>query len=395
MSVQGSDDGAVARGGTRREFLRRAAAAAALAGMRGGSLQAASPQDSAKGGKKAPGKGRRILILGGTGFLGPQIVEAAIDRGHTLTLFNRGKTHPELFPDVEKLRGDRDGDLKALVGKEWDSVVDTSGYVPRIVRDSATLLKDAVSQYVFISTLSVYDDTSKPGMDEGAPVATIADPTTEKVTGETYGALKAFCEQAAEKSMPGRVTIIRPGLIVGPGDPTDRFTYWPVRVARGGEVLAPGSPSDPVQYIDARDLGEWIVKVIEGRALGVYNAVGPKDELNVGRMLDACNASAGGGKATFTWADAAFLEEQKVAPWSDMPVWVPPVGDGAGFARTSAAKAIAAGLTFRPIEETAEATLDWFRTLPAERQSKLKSGLTPDREAEVLAAWHARRKQNG
>jgi 2'-hydroxyisoflavone reductase len=386
-------------GSSRREFLVRAAAAAALAGIGAGRIraaeaagEAAAPGRRPPGGKQSgrgQGKGRRILILGGTGFLGPQIVEAAQKRGHTLTLFNRGKTNPGLFPDVEKLHGDRDGNLKALEGRKWDAVVDTSGYVPRIVHDSATLLKGAVPHYVFISTLSVYGDTSKPGMDESASLATIPDPATEKVTGETYGALKALCEQAAEKAMPGQVATIRPGLIVGPGDPTDRFTYWPVRVARGGEVLAPGSPSDPVQFVDARDLGEWVVKVIEDRVLGIYNAVGPKEELTLGRLLEACNA-VGGGKATFTWANAGFLEEQKVAPWSDMPVWVPPVGDGAGFARTSAAKAIARGLAFRPVEETVRGTLDWHRTLPSDRQEKLKSGLTPDREAEVLAAWHAR-----
>jgi 2'-hydroxyisoflavone reductase len=384
----------VSRVGTRRQFVWRAAAAATFAGLGGGLLRGASSRDGAKSARKAQDGGRRILILGGTGFLGPQVVEAARRRGHTLTLFNRGKTRPELFPDVEKLRGDRDGDLKALEGRKWDVAVDTSGYVPRIVRDSATLLKDAVAHYVFISTLSVYSDTSKPGTDESAPLATIPDPATEKVTGETYGALKALCEQAAEQAMPGRVTTIRPGLIVGPGDPTDRFTYWPVRVARGGEVLAPGTPADPVQFIDARDLGEWIVNVVEERTFGVYNAVGPKDALTMVRLLDACNA-AGGRKATFTWADAAFLEEKKVAPWSDMPVWVPPVGEGAGFARTSAAKAIGKGLAFRPVGETVKATLDWFRTLPADRQARLKSGLAPEREAEILAAWHARRQQEG
>lgn len=384
---------------TRRQFLARAAAAAALAGVGFGRLGAADPAADGNRPRKPPkgkaetgsasGKGRRILILGGTGFLGPQIVEAAQKRGHTLTLFNRGKTHPELFPNVEKLRGDRDGDLKSLQGKKWDAVVDTSGYVPRIVRDSAVLLKDAVQQYVFISTLSVYGDTSKPGMDESTPVATIPDPTVEKVTGETYGALKALCEQAAEKAMPGRATVIRPGLIVGPGDPTDRFTYWPVRVARGGEVLAPGTPNDPVQLIDVRDLGEWTVKAIEDKALGIYNAVSPP--FGIGKMLDACN-QAGGGKATFTWADAAFLEEQKVAAWTDMPVWVPPSGDEAGFAQFSSAKAVGRGMTFRTMADTAKATLDWYRTEPAERQAKLKAGISAERETEVLAAWHDRQQ---
>jgi nucleoside-diphosphate-sugar epimerase len=396
-SDRDSDDDRFVTDRTRRAFLRRVAAAAALAGLGAGPIAAAqeaarhaAKEKTAKG--KAPRK-LRILILGGTRFLGPQVVDAARKHGHTLTLFNRGKTHPGLFPDIEKLQGDRDGNLKALEGRKWDAVVDTSGYVPRVVRASADLLKDAVQHYVFVSTISVYAKAEKPGMDESGPVATIADPTNENVK-ENYGALKALCEGAAEQSMPGRVTNVRPGLIVGPGDPTDRFTYWPVRVARGGEVLAPGTPADPVQYIDVRDLGDWIVKAIEDRTVGVYNAVGPKEELGIGGLLDACNAT-GGGKATFTWADAAFLDEQKVAAWSDMPVWVPPIGEDAGFSRISSARAIARGLTFRPVEETTRATLEWFRTEPAEHQAKLTSGLSPEREAEVLAAWHARPAQKG
>jgi len=390
------DDGLVTDR-TRRAFLRKAAAAAALAGLGAGPIaaadQAARLAAKEKTGKAKTPKKLSILILGGTRFLGPQVVDAARKHGHTLTLFNRGKTHPGLFPDIEKLQGDRDGNLKALEGRKWDAVVDTSGYVPRVVRASADLLKDAVQQYVFVSTISVYAKAEKPGMDESGPVATIADPTNENVK-ENYGALKALCEGAAEQSMPGRVTNVRPGLIVGPGDPTDRFTYWPVRVARGGEVLAPGTPADPVQFIDVRDLGDWIVKTIEDRTVGVYNAVGPRETLGMGRLLDACNAT-GGGKATFTWADAAFLDEQKVAAWSDMPVWVPPIGEDAGFSQVSSARAIARGLTFRPVEETTRATLEWFRTEPAEHQAKLTSGLSPEREAEVLAAWHARQAQKG
>jgi nucleoside-diphosphate-sugar epimerase len=372
-------------GGTRRDFLRRAALAAAIAGIGGSPLLAADKAKKEKGARKG---GMKILILGGTKFLGPAVVEAATKRGHTLTLFNRGKTNPGLFPNLEKLQGDRDGNLKALEGRRWDAVVDTSGYVPRVVRDSATLLKDC-GQYVFISTISVYSDGKTIGQDEGGPVGTIPDPTVEKVDGETYGPLKALCEEAAEKAMPGRVTRIRPGLIVGPEDPTDRFTYWPVRVAKGGEVLAPGTPADPVQVVDVRDLGEWTVKAIEDKVVGIYNAVCPP--FGMGKLLDACN-QAGGGKATFTWADAAFLDEQKVAAWSDMPVWVPPTGDEAGFAQFSSARAAAKGLTFRTIADTSKATLDWFRTEPADRQAKLKAGLTAERETEVLAAWHARQE---
>jgi 2'-hydroxyisoflavone reductase len=373
----------------RRDFLKKAAAAAAVAGFAaGGSVFARAKPAKGKGGLK-------ILILGGTKFLGPAVVDAASRRGHTLTLFNRGKTDPGRFPNLETILGDRDGNLKGLEGRKWDAVVDTSGYVPRIVRDSTNLLKDNVSQYVFISTISVYSDNSKAWMDESGPLMQVSDPNNENVR-ENYGALKALSEQAAESIMPGRVTNIRPGLIVGPDDPSDRFTYWPVRVAKGGEVLAPGAPADPVQFIDVRDLGAFCVKAIEDHTVGVYNATGPntgeKDETGIGALLDACN-KVGGGKASFTWCDAAFLDEQKVQAWSDMPVWVPPSGDSAGFSRTSCAKAIARGLTFRPVPDTVKATLDWFRTEPADRQAKLKAGLPPEREAEVLAAWHAKRSK--
>ena len=383
------------RNGSRRSFLKNAAAAAALAGL--GAHGLAFGKDKKKEEKAKKGKGMSILVLGGTRFLGPATVEAALKRGHTVTLFNRGKTDPGRFPNLETLLGDRDGNLKALEGRKWDAVVDTSGYKPRVVRDSVNLLKDNVGQYVFISTLSVYSDNSKPWMDESGALMTVEDPNNENVQ-ENYGALKALCEQACEKIMPGRVANIRPGLIVGIDDPSDRFTYWPVRVAKGGEVLAPGTPADPVQFIDVRDLGEWTVKVIEDKTVGVYNATGPntgpKDEVGMGALLDACN-KIGGGKANFVWADAAFLEEQKVAPWSDMPVWVPPSGDSAGFARTSCAKAIAKGLTFRSTPDTVKSTLDWFRTEPAEHQAKLKTGITPEREAEVLAAWKAKQQPKG
>jgi 2'-hydroxyisoflavone reductase len=390
------DDGE-APAGSRREFLRAAGWAAAIAGIGGTRLFAAdagrTPKPAAGGKKPAGGSGRSILILGGTKFLGPAVVEAARRRGHTLTLFNRGKTNPGLFPGIETLLGDRDGNLKALEGRTWDAVVDTSGYVPRIVRDSATLLRNS-GLYVFISTISVYPPGMKPGSDESAAVATIPDPTVEKVDAETYGALKALCEQAAEKAMPGKVANVRPGLIVGPDDPSDRFTYWPVRVARGGEVLAPGTPADPVQFIDVRDLGDWIVKVIEDGATGVYNAVGPEKKTGIGRVLEACN-TVGGGKASITWADAKFLEEQKVSAWSDMPMWIPPDSEDAGSAQVSIARALARGLSFRPIEDTCRDTLAWFRTLPSDRQAKLKAGLSPERESEVLAAWHARAGQRG
>jgi len=382
------------RSGSRRSFLKNAAAAAALAGL--GAQGLAFGKDKSK--EEKPKKGKKsILILGGTKFLGPAVVDAATKRGHSVTLFNRGKTDPGRFPNLETLIGDRDGKLQALEGRKWDAVVDTSGYVPRVVSDSCNLLKDNVGHYLFISTLSVYSDNSRPWMDESGPLMTVEDPKNENVR-ENYGALKALCEQAAEKIMPGRVANIRPGLIVGIDDPSDRFTYWPVRVAKGGDVLAPGTPADPVQFIDVRDLGEWCVKVIEDKTVGVYNAVGPntgaKDEVGMGALLDACN-KAGGGKANLVWADADFLAEQKVEAWSDMPVWVPPKGDSAGFARTSCARAIARGLTFRSTPDTVKSTLDWFRTEPAEHQAKLKSGIDPEREAAVLAAWRAKQQPQG
>lgn len=368
----------------RRSFLKSSAAAGVGASLLGLLPPARSAQSGAKSGSS-----RRLLILGGTAFLGPQLVESARDLGYTITLFNRGKTNPGLFPDLEKLHGDRNGDLKSLEGRKWDAVVDTSGYVPRHVRDSATLLADAVKQYIFISSISVYSDNSKPGMDEAAAVGKLDDETVEKVTGETYGPLKVLCEKAAEAAMPGRVTVIRPGLIVGPGDPTDRFTYWPVRVDRGGEVLAPGTPSDPVQFIDVRDLAAWSMRCARDGVTGVFNATGPKSELSMGTMLDTCKR-ASKSKATLTWVPADFLEEHKVSAWADMPCWVPPTGEMAGFARVSCARALAKGLTFRPLAETTKDTLAWWTARPKDKQTEPGAGIQPAREREVLDAWHAR-----
>ena len=364
---------------SRREFLRNAAAVAAVA-----------PFSASRAYADPPATKLKLLIMGGTGFLGPHIVLAATSRGHTMTLFNRGKTHPGLFPDLEKLHGDRKTDLSVLEGRKWDAVIDTSAYIPGDVTRSATLLGPNVGQYLLISTVSVYAKLDKPGLDESAQLATTDDPNAEKVTNENYGALKALCEKAAATSAPGKVTVIRPGLIVGPGDATDRFTYWPVRVARGGEVLAPGKPSDFVQFIDARDLADFIVLCLETKTLGTFNADAQAGSITIGQLLDTCK-SVSKSDARFTWADAKFLEEQKIAPWSDMPVWAPAEGDDAGFGRVSAAKAKAAGLRYRPLADTVSDTLTWFRTEPAEHQAKLKSGLTPEREAEALKAWHARK----
>jgi len=336
-------------------------------------------------------KPMRILILGGTGFTGPYQVQYALSRGHKVTTFNRGKTHPgELPGEVEQLIGDRNGKLDALKDRQWDVVIDNPTTLPAWVRDAAQILKGNVERYVFISTISVYGDV-KTGPDENAPTEKYegADPYKEtleamKASGyKTYGPLKALSEKEAEKWFPKKTLIIRPGLIVGPRDETDRFTYWPVRIDRGGEVLAPGSPEEPVQFIDARDLAEWTIRMVENRETGVYNATGPAKPLGIGGMLDGIK-DALKSDAKFTWANEQFLTEQKVQPWSDMPVWT---GKDSALARAKIDRALGKGLTFRPLAETARDTLGWFKSLPQDRQSKLRAGLTPEREAEVLAAW--------
>jgi len=377
---------------TRRDVLKGLVALAPAVGL-GGDLSVLLAETGSPPAAGSAG-GRSLLVLGGTKFLGPEVVEAALARGWPVTLFNRGKTNPQLFPELEKLRGDRDpakdDGLKALQDRGWDAVVDTSGYVPRHVAASASLLAPTCRQYLFVSSISVYADFSRPGMDETAPVGRLEDETVEKVDGETYGPLKALCERAAEQAMPGRTTVIRPGLIVGPHDPSDRFTYWPVRVARGGEVLAPGSASDPTQIIDVRDLAAFIVLALEKNRTGVFNATGPKDPLPIGDLLASCRRVSG-SDASFTWVDATFLEEQKIAAWSDMPVWVPPTGEMEGFARVSIRRALAAGLAFRPLDETVRDTLAWWKTEPEERRRTMRAGITAEREAEVLAAWKAAR----
>jgi 2'-hydroxyisoflavone reductase len=321
----------------------------------------------------------KLLVIGGTKFLGRAVVEAALAAGHDVTLFNRGRTNPGLFPDVENLRGDRDTDLSALRNRRWDAVVDPSGYVPRVVRQAAELLADFVEHYTFISSISVYPFPVRPGTDESALVETLDDPTIEDITGETYGGLKALCEQAAEAAMPGRVLNVRAGLIVGPHDPTDRFTYWPVRIARSADVLCPPLES-PIQVIDVRDLAEWILRMIDRRAGGVYNATGPDDAMTFGDLLAACRDVTGSG-AALVEASETFLIEQEVAPWADLPLWLP--GEQAGMSRVSIRKAKANGLTFRPIETTIRDTLTWYE---AERgqDAPLKFGISGEREAEVL-----------
>jgi 2'-hydroxyisoflavone reductase len=336
----------------------------------------------------------KLLILGGTVFLGRYLVEAALARGHEVTLFNRGQHNPELYPEVEKLRGDRDGDLAALRGRRWDAAIDTSGYVPRVVRASAELLAEAIEHYTFISSISVYPHFRRLGQDESAPVGTLEDPTIEEVNGETYGPLKALCEQAVEQALPDRTLVIRPGLIVGPHDVSDRFTYWVRRVAQGGEVLAPAHPGWHTQLIDVRDLAEWTVRMVEQKQIGVYNATGPEYELTIGQLLDTCRAVSG-SDARFTWVSEQFLLAQEVGPWIELPLWIPQSDpDMLGFSDVSCARAIAAGLTFRDLGLTVRDTLGWdaSRANRADAPSQalqLRAGLSREREQALLQAWAA------
>jgi 2'-hydroxyisoflavone reductase len=374
---------------TRREFLRTSPAFGAAAAP-GGPAGLAGAQQAAKESNQGDGKGLQLLILGGTIFLGPALVEAAQKRGHRVTLFNRGKHNADLFPELEKLRGDRNPDegdgLKALVGRKWDAVLDDCGYYPRHVKASAELLGPNVKHYVFVSSISCYAENKVEGADESAALATLDDPAVETM-GEgyaNYGGLKALCEQAAEAAMPGRVANVRPGFIVGPRDQSGRFAYWPVRVERGGEVLAPGATSDPIQVIDVRDLAEWMLHLAEQHITGVFNACGPRTRMSMREVLDACKQVAK-SDARFTWVPAEFLGKQTGV---DPPIWVPHEGDSKGFHTWSNARAVNAGLKFRTIADTAGATLEWWKAQPEDRREKLRGGMSAEKEAELLAAWY-------
>ena len=367
---------------TRRDFVKGMAAT-------GGITAAGLPASLLRGIRPAAAP-KRILILGGTGFIGPHQVRYAVARGHRVTVFNRGRTEGQVPEGVERLHGDRNGDLESLKGRTWDVVIDNPTTLPRWVRDAGQILQGNTSQYIFVSTLSVYASWATPDMRETAPLATMEDPTDED-TRRFYGPLKALSEREAERWYPGRATIIRPGLIVGPGDGTDRFTYWPMRFVRGGEILAPGDRSDPVQIIDARDLSEFIIRMAEGGHTGIYNTVGPRSPLTLGEMLAGIRATISGStEIRMTWVDAEFLAGQNVRPWSDMPVWMPPGTERRGWSRVNIDRALEKGLTFRPLADTTRDTIVWFTSLPADRQATLKAGLLANREAEVLAAWRAR-----
>ncbi len=327
----------------------------------------------------------KILLIGGTVFLGRHTVEAALRRGHQVTMFNRGKDNPDLFPEVEKLRGDRTSDMTSLMGREWDAVIDTCGYLPHVVKASAELLAPVIGQYTFISTISVYADNSVIGMDEHAAVAQLGDASTDEVTGETYGPLKALCERTVEDILPDRSLIIRPGLIVGPHDPTDRFTYWPCRIAEGGEVLAPGTPDGAVQMIDVRDLADWILHMVERGADGTYQATGPVRPLALADILIQCGEMSG-SDVRLTWVDEQFLLAAGVTPWTDLPLWLPDAEETRGMMRVDCSKAIAEGLSFRPLAGTVGDTLTWARNRPASH--KWQAGISRDHEKELLSSWH-------
>lgn len=341
----------------------------------------------------------KILIIGGTRFVGRHLVAAGLQRNHEITLFNRGQSSSERSKGVETIHGDRHCDLNNLQGRRWDAVIDTCGYLPRAVAASAGFLSQSVETYVFISSQSVYVDFSAFGLDENAPLQTLTNEQLDKANaidssgqnsamtyGDMYGGLKALCEQAAEQAMPNRVLTIRPGLIVGPFDHTDRFTYWPVRVARGGEVLAPGTPDKFVQFIDARDLAEWVVTMVENRGTGIFNASCKPSSLKMKNVLDESKIVSG-SDASFTWVDETFLFEEKVLGWSHMPLWFPESATQFnGFMFINCDKAFAAGLTSRPLSATISDTLEWYRAQNVDEP--LKAGISSDRELELLKKWH-------
>lgn len=322
----------------------------------------------------------KILIIGGTRFVGRHLVNSARARGHEVTLFNRGQSNPNLFGQVKKIRGDREKDLDQLTGP-WDAVIDTCGYFPRIVRMSAEALKDKVKRYVFISSISVYSDFSKIGINESDSVGKIEDESIEEITGGTYGPLKALCENAVQDVFGIDSLIIRPGLIVGPHDTTDRFTYWPVRVARGGHVLAPDRPDVLIQIIDVRDLADFIIELVAQNISGIFNATGPDHPLSFGTLLDTCKLISA-SDAKFKWASLDFLTQNNVAPWSDMPAWLPDHGEDAGFARVDISKAVNAGLKFLSLEDTVRDTLTWASERPQDHE--WRAGLRAEREKELL-----------
>ncbi len=326
----------------------------------------------------------KIIIIGGTRFLGRYLVESALDRNHEVTLFNRGQSNPELYPDIKQIHGDRDGELDKLKGQTWDAVIDTCCYYPRIVSASAEFLADKAGHYTFISSISVYGDLSKPGVNEQSPVGIIEDTTIEEITEDSYGPLKALCEQVVEKQFPDKTLVIRPGLIVGPFDLSDRFTYWVNRISKGGKVLVPKPKDYKMQYIDVRDLSDWIIRMIEDEKIGIFNGIGPDYKLTMQDFLDNCKKILK-SDAELIWVSEKFLKENKVENWTDLPIWI---NDKKyqGMLQTDCQKAFSNGLKFRLFEDTIKDTLKWCLSRPKDYQ--WKAGLSFEREAELLEKWN-------
>lgn len=366
----------------RRDFIAATAAATSLGAL----------PSILHGAATAAENKMKLLILGGTGFLGPHTVEYALARGHEVTLFNRGKTNNDLFPELETIIGNRDPEidqgLSGLENRHWDAVIDNSGYVPRITGASSSLLADNVEHYVFVSTICQYENwlEGENFRDESVGRGTLEDPTTEDVS-TYYCELKAYCEIAVENAMPGRATQIRPGLIVGPRDSTDRFTYWPMRADRGGEMLAPGKPADLTQYIDVRDLAAFMVRCAEQRKADSFNLV--REPMPFGDFLESCVRMTD-SNTSLTWIPADFLAQHELESWRQLQMWADSESPMSGSFTWSPAKAMKAGLTIRPIDETVADTVAWFKSLPAERQANLRSGIDAETEAAVLAAWRNR-----
>jgi 2'-hydroxyisoflavone reductase len=362
---------------TRREVLKLGAGLAAAA-----TLSRVSAADA---------KPKTLLILGGTGFIGPHLTDEAKRLGWKVTHFNRGKRDADGVPDVETLHGDRKGQLDALRNRKWDAVVDNTGYIPKFVKQSAEILAPNVGYCLFVSSISAYAKFTQPN-DESSATGKLEDVNFEEVTNDSYGPMKALCEQYSMEAFKGRASVVRPGYIVGPLDPTDRFTYWPVRVSRGGEMLAPGTPSDPVQIIDVRDLTAWMMKLVEARTTGYFNAITPARAYSLGDIITASQKASPQAGTKVTWVPEDFLMKQWKPEEVDVPPWSPTKGEWAAASLTSAERSVKAGLTFRPLQRTVDDTLAWFKTLPEERQAKLRAGIDPEKEKTTLAAWHESRK---
>ncbi len=371
---------------SRRNFFKKGAAAIIALSLASSSSKKFRKPKIAKSSTSL-----NILILGGTAFTGPHQIKYALDRGHNVSIFNRGKTNPtfnkEYFKEVEHLVGDRNDNLNSLKGRTWDAVIDNSATYPRWVKQTTDILKDNVGTYLFTSSLSVHADFSVKGITEKHPIATIDDHTIEDMS--SYGPLKALSEKVTQKAFKNRAIIVRPHLIVGPGDRTDRWTYWPVRINRGGEVLAPGNPIQPAQYIDARDLSEFDIHLIENNLYGTYTAVGPLGKLTMSEMLYGIKAVVS-NEVSFAWVDQNFILENKIKPWTEITAWMPSGGEFDGFCSFDNSNAVKAGIKYRPLAVTAKDTLKWWKTLPQERRENPKAGLSISKEKEVLKKWKSK-----